>query len=50
MRNRLESAGKPGEAAVTAAARKLLAVLNVMLAADTDCRHPMPTSPQLPAS
>lgn len=43
FRNRLENAGKPVKAAITATARKLLAVLNAMLATDTDYRHPKPT-------
>ena len=39
FRSRLESSGKPVKAAITATARKLLTVLNAMLAADADFRH-----------
>lgn len=39
FRNRLESSGKPVKAAITATARKLLTVLNAMLAAGADFRH-----------
>ncbi len=39
FRNRLESSGKPVKAAITATARKLLTVLNAMLAASADFRH-----------
>ena len=38
FRMRLEAAGKPVKAAITATARKLLTVLNAMLAAGTDYR------------
>jgi transposase len=43
FRHRLESAGKPVKAAITATARKLLTVLNAMLAHDADYRHVAPT-------
>jgi transposase len=39
FRQRLEQVGKPVKAAITATARKLLTVLNAMLAADTDYRR-----------
>ena len=39
FRNRLEANGKPRKAAITAIARKLLGVLNAMLATDADYRH-----------
>jgi transposase len=39
FRHRLESVGKPTKAAITATARKLLGVLNAMLATGTDYRH-----------
>jgi transposase len=42
FRSRLEKAGKPVKAAITATARKLLGVLNAMLANGTDYRHPGP--------
>jgi transposase len=38
FRNRLESTGKPAKLAITATARKLLGVLNAMLAKDADYR------------
>ena len=38
FRARLEKAGKPTKAAIVATARKLLGVLNAMLANDTDYR------------
>lgn len=44
FRLRLEAAGKPVKAAITATARKLLTVLNAMLAAGTDYR-PVSTKP-----
>lgn len=42
FRNRLEANGKPRKAAITATARKLLGVLNAMLATDADYRHDVP--------
>lgn len=43
FRGRLQSAGKPIKAALTATARKLLVTLNAMLATNTDYRQPLPT-------
>ncbi len=43
FRNRLEADGKATKVAITATARKLLGVLNAMLATDTDYRHDTPT-------
>lgn len=42
FRERLQRTGKPVKAAITATARKLLTVLNAMLAHDTDYRHVAP--------
>ena len=43
FRTRLEAAGKPVKAAITATARKLLTVLNAMLASQTDYQPTAPT-------
>jgi transposase len=43
FRTRLEAAGKPVKAAITATARKLLTVLNAMLASHTDYQPTAPT-------
>jgi transposase len=43
FRTRLEAAGKPVKAAITATARKLLTVLNAMLASHTDYQPMAPT-------
>lgn len=42
FRDRLEAAGKPVKAAITATARKFLGVLNAMLAAGADYRDRTP--------
>jgi transposase len=41
FRARLQSGGKPVKAAITATARKLLAILNAMAATGTDYREPI---------
>jgi transposase len=43
LRTRLEAAGKPVKAAITATARKLLTVLNAVLASHTDYQPTAPT-------
>jgi len=43
FRTRLEAAGKPVKAAIIATARKLLTVLDVMLAGHTDDQPTAPT-------
>ena len=50
FRSRLEAAGKPTKAAITAPARKLLGVLYAMLATGTDCSRDAPVWIQLPAN
>jgi hypothetical protein len=47
QRTRLEAAGKPVEAAITATARKLSTVLDAMLASHTDHRREVLASLQL---
>ena len=42
FRAKLQSGGKPVKAAITATARKLLAILNAMIATGTDYREPIP--------